>query len=758
MQEASRRPSDSPENGPSAGHSRWLSFGWCAINVLLWAQLFVPPEATVNGDLVLLHAPWLMGLAVVGWLLFKWRTQPIAFDGLDLCVLLLGLGPILSFGMLWATGGQLRTGVFVVLGWLATVVSVLLLRRFANSQSLQLTLCVLLVAGAAHSSLGIYQHYVFYDAAEAEVLPLIEEFQDVSAQLETGHASEFLTTRLKEKRALLERELSQLGVPLETHAQQMFLQRLRDSREPFGFFALANTLGGFLAVGLVLTSGLFLAVPKGPHATSRRIGIAVLWMLLAYCLLLTKSRTAWVGASVSLGGVFLFYVFRSANRKTLLKYGTTLTVVLAIFVAIAFGSGSLDKQVVSEAGKSLRYRLDFWRGSLAMLSESPLLGAGPGNFRQHYLAHKLPRSSEEILDPHNLWLDAAAGGGVIASGAVIALLILLLLRVLRGPASLERSGEVATPISGYAASVVLCSSVLLSSILSPPESARFLEETLFWTLVSGSLGLLLWAMMRETKLPTSVWRWAGLALLIHLHGAGGFSMPVIIQLLLVLTVGIEPIRQRTSFSGRRTGLVLLVTGGGLFLSSLYLAVLPRLSESAAIADLTRSRSPAETVRRSQEWAEADFWNPQPWQQIAAAKASPRDEAPSPQALKEALAATDEAIARDPLSYQLQSERADLWTRLYQIHEEAATLEKAIAARERAIEIYPANSELQFELASTLFDAGRNDAAAAVAKQSLDLDRINREYGHTDRYLTEDQLAILQKIVEKVPDSPTSSGD
>jgi len=756
MQAASRRESGSQEQVPAAFQGRWLTFSWCVLNALLWAQLFVPAEATVNGDLVLLHAAWLLGSAIFGWLLMKSRQQPITFDGIDLGVILLGVGPVLSFGMLWAFGGQLRAGFFVVLGWLATVVGVVLFRRLADSQSLKLTLCLLLTAGAAHSALGIYQHYVFYDAAEKEVLPLIEEFQKVSSQIEVGNASEFLTTRLEEKRAILERELSQLGVPLESHAQQMFLQRLRDSREPFGFFALANTLGGFLAVSLVLVAGLFLAIEKEPKAIYYRGGLAILGMLLAYCLLLTKSRTAWVGTAVSLGGLFFFYVFRSAIRKTLFRYGLLFVVMLGLFIAIAVGSGSLDQQIVSEAGKSLQYRLDFWQGSLAMLSDSPLFGAGPGNFRQHYLAYKLPRSSEEILDPHNLWLDAWSGGGLIALAAVVGLLILLLLRVVRRPGLSQSPAEATVSVSGYGACVVACAAVLLSSILSPPESARFLEETLFWTLVSGSLALLLWLVIRTTEMPASVWCWAGLALFIHLHGAGGFSMPVIVQLLLVVTIGIEPIRPRIEISGRTVGLAMLLAGGGLFLAGLTLAVLPRLSESAAIADLQRSRSPGETLRRSQEWADADFWNPQPWQQIAAVKAPPRAERSSPQALKEALAALQNAIARDPLSYQLHSELGDLWLRLYEQSNDLSALEQAVAARRKSIEIYPAHSELKLKLAETLDRAGQRDEAAQAAAESLELDRINREYGHSDRYLTEAQLAILRKILEKGPDRPTPS--
>ena len=51
-----------------------------------------------------------------------------------------------------------------------------------------------------------------------------------------------------------------------------------------------------------------------------------------------------------------------------------------------------------------------------MLMDSPqnwLLGVGPGNFRQHYLQFKLPQSSEEIADPHNLNIQLEINGEIL---------------------------------------------------------------------------------------------------------------------------------------------------------------------------------------------------------------------------------------------------------------------------------------------------------------------------------------------------------
>ena len=41
-------------------------------------------------------------------------------------------------------------------------------------------------------------------------------------------------------------------------------------------------------------------------------------------------------------------------------------------------------------------------------------GVGPGNFAGPYLRHMLPTASEEIVDPHNLFLEVWATAGFLA--------------------------------------------------------------------------------------------------------------------------------------------------------------------------------------------------------------------------------------------------------------------------------------------------------------------------------------------------------
>ena len=106
---------------------------------------------------------------------------------------------------------------------------------------------------------------------------------------------------------------------------------------------------------------------------------------------------------------------RLSRRAILLGAAVTVGVVgtLGILLTVAALGGGFDVQVISEAPKSLDYRLQYWTGAMGVIREHPLVGVGPGNFRQHYLRYKVPESSEDIADPHNLVLDLWTSGGLL---------------------------------------------------------------------------------------------------------------------------------------------------------------------------------------------------------------------------------------------------------------------------------------------------------------------------------------------------------
>jgi hypothetical protein len=112
--------------------------------------------------------------------------------------------------------------------------------------------------------------------------------------------------------------------------------------------------------------------------------------------------------------------------------GRSLGLGVCILSAIA-GAGlvlvyAFDPLILKEAGKSLAYRFDYWRGAMQLISAEPWLGYGIGNFQSTYVHVKLPTAAESPADPHNFLLETAHAGGIpclLAVGTAIGLTLWL---------------------------------------------------------------------------------------------------------------------------------------------------------------------------------------------------------------------------------------------------------------------------------------------------------------------------------------------
>src|SRR4029078_11415676 len=103
--------------------------------------------------------------------------------------------------------------------------------------------------------------------------------------------------------------------------------------------------------------------------------------------------------------------------------------------------GGLDMEVLSEAPKSVLYRLEYWQGTARVIVDHPLLGVWAGDFQEAYAMYKLPRASETPADPHNFLLEMWATAGTPA----LALLLALLVAVTGDLSQAQRSEFSATP-------------------------------------------------------------------------------------------------------------------------------------------------------------------------------------------------------------------------------------------------------------------------------------------------------------------------
>ena len=217
-----------------------------------------------------------------------------------------------------------------------------------------------------------------------------------------------------------QRTLLSLGINPDSPSRKAFEDRLLGSNEVMSTFALANSLAGVLVGPLVILFGLMFDQILKPNLSrntklARCIPLGVLQIIIGICLLWTKSRSAWLGLVAGLGVTSLFLL-----RNTRLKYVVRLVVpllflLISLFI-VGLATGRMDLLVLTESVKSLRYRVEYWVATWGIIRQGGhwLRGIGPANFSYYYMQFKLPEASEEISDPHNVFLDLWVTAGIFA--------------------------------------------------------------------------------------------------------------------------------------------------------------------------------------------------------------------------------------------------------------------------------------------------------------------------------------------------------
>ena len=153
--------------------------------------------------------------------------------------------------------------------------------------------------------------------------------------------------------------------------------------------------------------------------------------LLGTALLFSFARGALLALAV--GAVWQVVVERRHIR--LLLVGALIAGLAALFVVQSNSSqvsnGLLLKQHV--ASQNVSTRLQAWDAAAQIASDHPVLGIGPGNFRDVYYqaTGRPPGSQPRLAVVHNAYLDIAAELGVIAMLLFLAYLGLAFQRLTR---------------------------------------------------------------------------------------------------------------------------------------------------------------------------------------------------------------------------------------------------------------------------------------------------------------------------------------
>lgn len=783
---------------------------------LLIARWLVPTEASGEGETLWLTSLTLFGAAVVYWSRVRSSSEstdqaPPRLTGLDGSVVLLCGSHIIASAGVLLSGGQRRAALNFGWEWTATLVLYFLLRHSCRSPSRSTLICGVTAVWMALAGYGLWQHTVWYPATVQAYEQTRDRYESAVRESASPNAPPSARRTLQAAAA----ELTADGIPLNGPARELFERRLRDSREPFGFFALANSFAGGLSVIVVLLCTLLIseavpvlpgsATPEG-HASggqpadvrkgcgstspSRRFSSLLAAVLITTaCLLLTKSRTAWCGTVAGLSLAVSLLLFTSRNsaraRRLVLPAGGFLAFA-GVLTTIAVLTGSLDVNVLREAPKSLKYRLEYWTGTAAVIREQPLLGVGPGQFRDAYLKHKLPESSEEIADPHQAFLDVWANAGLPALAGLIGVIVFSIRNIrqklkdaVRPKATAMRAAgnppDTASKAGLYAIlagfGTVLAASLILEARLDLHVLSVGVGAALCWWLIKD------WFLpadpdAQQTSLPDPNLKLligvsGGLcALLIHLQGAGGIGMPAIHGLLLLLALqtspAADPAGPPASPQGdrRRESLRMTaaVTAAGLSVACSLTGFVPDQSRRALLAagdfELSRGGSLPQAERLYREAASVDVLSPAPWLRLSEVAFRQWSRSGNASDFERATVAAAEAIARSPATASLK-QHVGRW--FLQRAEQENSVELAARAAtwlERAVAGYPTEPQWLAELARARQLAADSAGAADAAQRALRFDQLNRSAGHVDRYLHEEMVRDLQSIVEAA--SPSGS--
>jgi len=714
------------------------------ILVLFLTRFFNVAESADHGETLWIVIFWLIALLMWGIVSWKSAASIVPLGWLGVGVGLLTGGHVVSALFVVANSGDKRAAINLAWEWIGVATGWFLLRQQCRSVAFRRNLLAGLIAtGTSIAALGLYQHYVEFPLMAANYGPMFDRLK-VANPIEA---------------AIIRKELAKENIPIEGPALTLFEKRLRDSREPLGLFALANTLGGVLSVCLILAVSISASLWQSSNHTKwwqLAIWVAIL-ILLSWCLLLTKSRTAWIGTVVGLGlNCMLTRNVRLIGVSWRLVLGSIFILALAGWGLSRFGG--LDKQVLTEAPKSLQYRLQYWSATVQLIRDHLLLGVGPGQFRWHYLFYKLPEASEEISDPHNLLLDVAANAGLAAVVGLLVILVFLVKQVsdLGGSDKLRESRDSCVELYF----VAFFNGIVWVAFLFSGADDRFLILLPTVTMIYWIIHRTLREFRENSREIAMGWVSATFGLFAHLCGAGGIGMPAISMLSMALIAAVAGSRFDLVKSGGQfrfeNAVIIGAISLGLIVGLFVTGVRPVavVNEKLITGDqLVRKgmRDAADLEYRAA--AAADSWCAEPSRRRAelAYRHAEAEQFRSNESFQTAVGLMRDAISRDPTSFRDEIRLGKWWIGRWQVTKDVKDAEEAAVEFERAWFRYPTNASLMAELAIARNSAGFGKSAKEIARKALRQDAINHERGHIDRYIPDQTRIQLESLCDSPPE-------
>lgn len=189
-------------------------------------------------------------------------------------------------------------------------------------------------------------------------------------------------------------------------------------------------LGGFLVMVIPLAMSRF----QESRRMKRRI-MGGLILLLEACLLITLSRSAWVGIFFAL----VFWVFMIGPKEILKErraWGVIFFAAAILLTVFMLPKRVGHSRVATRAASIVdtkepgnRSRIENWKSALKMIEDRPILGSGPGTFGLLFPRYKTREFALAIgggmtaENAHNEFLQIGATRGLLGLGIYLWLLL-----------------------------------------------------------------------------------------------------------------------------------------------------------------------------------------------------------------------------------------------------------------------------------------------------------------------------------------------
>jgi len=528
------------------------------------------------------------------------------------------------------------------------------------------------------------------------------------------------------------------------------LERRVNAGEANGFFSHPNIAGAYLMAAALATAGLGVARCRARTRVFRTLFGAVTIAaagVITVGMGLTHGRGAISSAAIAAAGwSAISHVWRRGDRLRRYAYTHRLKLLAGGWALVALAAVGVIAYGMRHGGLptgSLWFRWQYWTGAAHMVARHPWLGVGAGNFDRHYVRYKRIDAPEEVKDPHNVFVTAAAEWGIPGLIATVALMVAVSAALCaapgedheprnKGPRAPDQRGA---PIGVWI--LLMLAAFVLARITAVPEELWLiwvLIPAVIWTIAAFALAVDSDQVSRFEDDPLLVMSGLVAALIaIFLDNTISFSLvypgsSCTFFAIAGLAIAVRRLRAPSLAPGQGAAVEPeargpfsrgpAVVAGLLMIGQIVywpVLVAPVWKATQWLAKARRADTTSESLTCYRRAAESDPLDPVAAEELAERilRGTERGVPLDDKALSDALESIQEAIRRDPEDNRHYRTLASVYSARHALRGDPNDAARAAAASAKAVALYPGLPSLRFEYGELL-------AAQATARRDATL--------------------------------------